>query len=56
MGKQLYFGGPILTMDKSNPRAEAMLAENGKILAVGNYEDLCAVSAEWMDLWMGTVI
>ncbi len=50
MGKQLYFGGPILTMDRSNPRVEAMLTEDGKILAVGNYEDLCAVSAERMDL------
>ena len=35
--KKLYFGGPILTMDRDCPNAEAVLTENGKILAVGDF-------------------
>ena len=40
MSKILYYGGNILTMDKSAPRAEAMLSENGRIVALGRYNDL----------------
>lgn len=47
--RKLYFGGPILTMDKENKTAEAVLTENGKIIAVGNYSDL-KCDAEKIDL------
>lgn len=48
--KKLYFGGPILTMDKAAPRAEAVLSEDGRILAVGAYEELFTPEAELVDL------
>ena len=32
--KKIYFGGPILTMDRDCPTVEAVLTENGKILAM----------------------
>ena len=38
--KKLYFGGTILTMDKENKKTQALLTENGKIIALGKYEDL----------------
>lgn len=38
--KTLYFGGPVLTMDQSAPFAEALLCEDGKILAAGRLSDL----------------
>ena len=31
----IYSGGPILTMDDANPRAEAVAVKDGRILAVG---------------------
>ena len=48
--KKLYFGGPILTMDRKNPRAEAVLTEDGRILSVGKYEELYCPDAEHCDL------
>lgn len=48
--KKLYFGGPILTMDKAAPRAEAVLSEDGRILAVGAYDALYTPEAELVDL------
>lgn len=53
--KKLYFGGTILTMDKAAPRAEALLTENGRILATGNYEDLLC-DAEPIDLQGATLM
>lgn len=52
MAKTLYFGGPILTMDKPAPRAEALLVENGAIAGVGTLQALeaCAADAERVDL------
>jgi len=38
--KTLYFGGPILTMDRADPRAEAVLTEDGRIIAVGPLAEL----------------
>ncbi len=38
--KTLYFGGPILTMDKTQKYTEALLCKDGKILALGAYEAL----------------
>ncbi len=40
MSKTIYFNGRILTMDPKHPHAEAVLTENGRILAVGAYDDL----------------
>lgn len=50
MSKILYYGGNILTMDKSAPRAEAMLSENGRIVALGRYDDLKDSGASLFDL------
>ena len=40
MAKTLYFNGSILTMDKGAPRAEALLCEGDRILAVGDPAEL----------------
>lgn len=50
MGKILYYNGPILTMDRTAPRAEALLSENGRIVAVGALKDLEASGASRFDL------
>ena len=38
----IYHGGPILTINDSQPRAEAVAVKDGQILAVGNLADLQA--------------
>lgn len=48
--KKLYTGGTILTMDGENPRAEALLTENGRILAVGALGETDAIEAKRVDL------
>lgn len=52
MDKKLYYGGPILTMDPDNPTAQALLIEDGRILAAGTMEALSsqAADASWIDL------
>ncbi len=50
MARKLYFGGKILTMDREKPEAEALLTENGKILAVGSVSELENFEAERVDL------
>ncbi len=50
MKKILYYGGTILTMDRNAPRASALLTENGKILAVGDYDRLKDADATPFDL------
>ena len=54
--KKLYFGGPILTMDRERPTADAVLTENGKILAVGDYAALNCVDAQKCDLQGNTLM
>ena len=44
--KTLYFGGPILTMDKAIPSAEALLEQDGKIIAVGSLAELEKLAAD----------
>ena len=44
--KTLYFGGPILTMDKANPRAEAVLTDGGNIIAAGPLKKLEEMAAD----------
>ena len=36
----VFFGGDIITMDESNPTAEALAVRNGKVVAVGNMEQV----------------
>jgi len=52
MSKTLYYGGSILTMNKKMPRTQALLTENGKITAVGDYAklDITAKDAKRVDL------
>ena len=54
--KKIYFGGPILTMDRDCPTVEAVLTENGKILAVGSLADLNCTDAEKCDLLGNTLM
>ena len=42
--KTIYFNGNILTMDKSKPRAEALLVEDGSVVAVGTLSDIEALT------------
>lgn len=49
--KTLYFNGPIITMDKNLPEAEAVLVEYKKIIAVGSYEELIAKTDEGTKLF-----
>lgn len=50
--KKRYENGSIVTMDDASPAAEALVEEDGKILAVGTAADLAAAypDAERMDL------
>jgi predicted amidohydrolase YtcJ len=36
----IYHGGPVLTMNDAAPRAEALAVKDGKILAVGNKDEV----------------
>ena len=36
----IYSGGPIITLDDANPRAEAVAVKNGLILAAGKADDV----------------
>ncbi|MCE8513939.1 amidohydrolase [Ruegeria pomeroyi] len=38
----IYTGGPILTVDDAQPRAEAVAVKDGRVLAVGDLSDLLA--------------
>lgn len=48
--KRMYTGGTILTMDKTTPRAEAVLTENGRICKVGSRESLQKEADQTIDL------
>ncbi len=50
MNKKLYFNGNIITMDDRNPCVQAVLTENDKIIAVGNYNDLVKMADEKINL------
>ena len=39
-GMELYYGGPIYTLHEEGERVEAVLVQEGKIQAVGTYEQL----------------
>lgn len=40
MGKTLYFGGPILTLEEEGKYIEALLEEDGKITAAGKLDEI----------------
>jgi hypothetical protein len=42
----IYFGGPILTMDDTAPRAEAVAVKDGAIIGVGDLADLSALQGD----------
>lgn len=42
----IYTGGPILTINDAQPRAEAVAVKNGKILAVGDLSTLSSLQGE----------
>ncbi len=48
--KKLYFGGTILTMNDRHRTADALLTENGRILAVGAAEEFASFEGERVDL------
>lgn len=50
MEQKLYYGGTILTMDPTAPRAEAVLTCNGRICRVGPLSGLRDAEAEAVDL------
>lgn len=53
--KQLWYGGTIYTMEKEAETVEAVLVEDGKILAVGSYDQLQKEADQQIDL-AGTVM
>jgi predicted amidohydrolase YtcJ len=40
----IFSGGTIITMDTATPRAEALAVQGGRIMAVGNMDDLVGLS------------
>lgn len=44
--KSLYFNGNIITVNDRLPQAEALLVENGKIVAVGTYDEVHQLADE----------
>ncbi len=46
MAETIYLGGPILTINDDQPRAEAVAVKDGKIVAVGSLSDIMALKDE----------
>lgn len=46
MGKQIYFGGDIITVNDKIPCVQAVLTENGVIKNIGNYKQLCMIAQD----------
>jgi predicted amidohydrolase YtcJ len=42
----IYSGGPILTMDDTRPRVEALAVKSGRILALGPLTDILKLKGE----------
>lgn len=47
--KEVFYGGPIITMDPDNPTAEAVYVEDGRIKAVGSKESVCQEAGDDYD-------
>jgi hypothetical protein len=43
---RVFVGGPVLTMNDAQPRAEAVAVKDGRIIAVGSAEDIMALTGE----------
>ncbi len=43
---RIYSGGPILTMNDAQPRAEAVAVKDGTILAVGSVAEMSAMEGD----------
>lgn len=59
MEQQLYWNGSIFTMEDHFPQVEALLVENGKILAAGSKEAVCSAassSVQTIDLEGATLL
>lgn len=48
--KQLYYNGTFITVNDAQPLAEALMVENGKIVAIGSLEEVQAFRDETTDL------
>lgn len=53
--KQLWYGGKLYTMEKEQETVEAVLVEQGKIIAVGKLEDLQSQADEFHHLQGATM-
>ncbi len=42
----IYHGGPIVTVDENNPNAEALSVKGGRIVAVGNKDDVLKMKTD----------
>lgn len=58
MSKKIYHHGNVITVNDASPKAEAVLVEDGKIVAVGSNEDILAQQdgAELIDLQGKTML
>ncbi len=56
--RTLYYNGNVITMNEAQPKAEAILVEDGRIVAVGSSEELLEqrATAHLMDLDGATVL
>ena len=48
--KTLWHNGTIYTMEQEGDQVEALLTENGKIIAIGTYEELKGQADKEIDL------
>lgn len=48
--KKIWYGGSIYTMVKENETVEAVLTEDGKITAIGNFSELASQAQSFVDL------
>ena len=48
--KRLWHNGTMYTMQKEGEQIEAILTENGRIIAIGTYEELQGKADEEIDL------
>lgn len=47
--RKIFYGGPIITMDDTNPRTEAVLVEDGSIVALGALDEMIAQAGDAAD-------
>ena len=47
---RIFVGGPVLTMNDAQPRAEAVAVKDGKIIAVGSRDEVMKLKAEGTEI------